>query len=149
MNIANNQNISKTLGLSYIMDDKNLPAVKQTIIVPNGDQTEAESDYDFARKNLYDIIEAGQEALEEMMEFAKQSQSASAYEVVGTLINGLVSANQKLLNLSKQVKEIKKMDKAEKEGETDSGPTTVNNNLFVGNLTTAELHKLLTGKEDE
>ena len=73
MNIANNQNISKTLGLSYIMDDKNLPAVKQTIIVPNGDQTEAESDYDFARKNLYDIIKAGQDALEEMMEFAKQS----------------------------------------------------------------------------
>jgi hypothetical protein len=147
MNIANTQNISKTLGLSYIGPDQKLPAMKsgQTLIVQNENQSNADSDYNFARKNLYDIIEAGQEALDEMMEFAKQSQSAGAYEVVGTLINGLVSANQKLLNLSKQVKEINKMDKADAAGESD-GPTTVNNNLFVGNLTTAELHKLLKGE---
>jgi len=145
MNIANNQIISQKLGLSPMNDSVGFPTKKlpvQAILVQDESQTNAENDYDFARKNLYDIIEAGQEALTDMLEFAKQSQSASAYEVVGTLVNGLVTANQKLLNLSKQVKEIQKVDKTPEEAEKTTGNVT--NNLFVG--TTAELHKLLKGE---
>jgi hypothetical protein len=133
--IANNTNLSTALGITYNV----LPPERTEVIEPAGntDIQKAENDYEFARRNLYDIIEQGQTALEDMIDFAKQAQHPRAYEVVGTLINNLVDANQKLLNLSKQVKEIKKAEAGVQE------PGTVNNNLFVGS--TAEMLKLLKG----
>jgi hypothetical protein len=76
-----------------------------------------------------------------MIDFARQSQHPRAYEVVGTLINNLVDANQKLLNLSKQVKEIQKTSQ---EGESGGG-NKQQTNVFVGS--TAEVLKLLKGEE--
>jgi hypothetical protein len=55
------------------------------------------------------------------------------------MITNLVDANQKLLHLSKQVKEIQKA-----EGNDEATKKTINNNLFVGS--TAELQKLLKGE---
>jgi hypothetical protein len=133
--MANNSSLSNALGITYNV----LPPDRKDVAIPIGDSDtqKAENDYEFARRNLYDIIEQGQTALEDMIEFAKQAQHPRAYEVVGTLINNLVDANQKLLHLSKQVKDIKKSDA----GITDPG--TVNNNLFVGS--TAEMLKILKG----
>jgi len=137
--IANNKNISSALGISY--QAKNIEILqKDPIHVEDEKLSKAENDYEYARTNLYGIIEQGTEALSDMIDFAKQAQHPRAYEVVGTLINNLVEANQKLLNLSKQVKDIKKS-----ESNTDStGSSTTNNNLFVGS--TAELHRLLKGE---
>ena len=131
--IANNENISTILGLPYVPESKG--EIVETIHVePSSDK--AESDYEYARRNLYDIIENGQRALDDMIDFAKQAQHPRAYEVVGTLINNLVDANQKLLHLSKQVKDIRAKENKE-------SPDSVTNNLFVGS--TAELQKLLKG----
>jgi len=131
--IANNENISTILGLPYV-PEKNEVATT-TIHVEQSDD-KAENDYEYARRNLYDIIENGQRALDDMIDFAKQAQHPRAYEVVGTLINNLVDANQKLLHLSKQVKDIRSKEK-------NDAPDKVTNNLFVGS--TAELQKLLKG----
>lgn len=109
---------------------------KEIIIDQSDDK--AQSDYDYARKNLYDIIERGQEALDDMIDFAKQAQHPRAFEVVGGLINNLVDANERLLDLNKKIKEIKK-------DEETKNPQTVNNNLFVGS--TSELQKLLKGED--
>jgi hypothetical protein len=133
--IANTDNISSILGVANIPDDAPMTIGKTTYINNTADADKAESDYEFTRRNLYDIIEKGQYALDEMMEFARQSQHPRAFEVVGGMINGLVDANQKLLNLSKQIKEIK--------GKKEEKNIT-NNNLFVGS--TAELQKMLKGE---
>jgi len=133
--IANNNNLGNILGVPYTVKDETLNSVRPVFIETTDDKVE--NDYEFARKNLYDIIEQGQAALNDMIDFAKQAQHPRAYEVVGTLINNLVEANQKLLNLSKQVKDINKDIKKE-------GPNTVNNNLFVGS--TSEMLKLLKGE---
>lgn len=109
---------------------------KEIIIDQSDDK--AQSDYDYARKNLYDIIERGQEALDDMIDFAKQAQHPRAFEVVGGLINNLVDANERLLDLNKKIKDLKK-------GEESKSPQTVNNNLFVGS--TSELQKLLKGED--
>jgi Terminase DNA packaging enzyme len=135
--IANGQNISAALGVAYTI---NPPAPDKEEIVVSGDN-KAENDYEYARRNLYDIISSGSEALDDMINFAKQAQHPRAYEVVGTLINNLVDANQKLLHLSKQVKEIKNNG-----GDKQPSGDTINNNLFVGS--TAELQKLLKGDND-
>jgi hypothetical protein len=139
--IANNQSISSLLGVSQLPTVSDSTAPKSITIdqeTPGNDK--ADNDYEFARGNLYGIIENGQRALDDMIDFARQAQHPRAYEVVGTLISNLVDANQKLLNLSKQVKEIKKQD-ADKDG---GDSKTVNNNLFVGS--TVELQKLLRGE---
>ena len=98
---------------------------------------EDETDFQYARENLYNLIERGQDGLEELLEIAKQSQHPRAFEVVGQMIDKLANTNKELLNLHKTKKDIK----VEK-----GGPTSVNNNLFVGS--TAELQKMLKAKKD-
>ena len=99
---------------------------------------EDETDFQYARENLYNLIERGQDGLEELLEIAKQSQHPRAFEVVGQMIDKLANTNKELLNLHKTKKDI--------QVEKTSGPTNVTNALFVGS--TSELQKLLKGKTD-
>ena len=99
---------------------------------------EDETDFQYARENLYNLIERGQDGLEELLEIAKQSQHPRAFEVVGQMIDKLENTNKELLNLHKTKKDI--------QAEKTSGPTNVTNALFVGS--TSELQKLLKGKTD-
>ena len=99
---------------------------------------EDETDFQYARENLYNLIERGQDGLEELLEIAKQSQHPRAFEVVGQMIDKLANTNKELLNLHKSKKDIQAVK--------TSGPTNVTNALFVGS--TSELQKLLKGKTD-
>jgi hypothetical protein len=99
---------------------------------------EAENDYDYARENMYNVIEKGTTALEELLGVATQSQHPRAYEVLATTMKALVDANKELVQLSKKkVEEEKNND----EPQTGSGGSVTNNNLFVG--TTHDLLKVL------
>ena len=85
----------------------------------------------------YNLIEKGQEAIQGILDIAKEGQHPRAYEVAGQLIKTIADTNKDLLDLSKKVKDVKKdTEVAEK-----SGVTNVNNTLFVGS--TAELQKLI------
>jgi len=97
-------------------------------------QTE-EDDYEFARRNLKELLIKGSLALDKMIEVADLSQHPRSYEVVSTLINSLSASNKDLLELTVKKKRIEKSDNKEQ---------TVNNNLFIGS--TAELQKLLKGE---
>ena len=132
--VPNSNTIATVLGVSSI--PTNTDSKQELIVVDKEDK--AKADYEYARQNLYDIIEQGQHALDDMVEFAKQAQHPRAYEVVGGLINNLVDANERLLMLNEKIKKIKK-----EEAESDNS-STVNNNLFVGS--TSELLKLLKGE---
>ena len=103
--------------------EPSLPAVNNDI----------DNDYQYARENLYNVIERGSDALNTLVELANQSESPRAFEVVGTLIKTLTDANKDLLEIQKKVKSLKQ--------ETTSGPKNVTNALFVGN--TAELQQLI------
>lgn len=110
----------------------------QEILPKEVSTTEAvDSDYEFARSNLINVIGKGSEALDDMLGVAQMSQQPRAYEVIATLIKTLSDTNKDLLELSKKAKELKK--------DEDQGPKTINNNLFVGS--TAELQKLLKNNE--
>ena len=111
--------------------------VKAERVVPAVTEDDSESDFQYARENLYNLIERGTDGLEELIEIAKQSEHPRAFEVVQQTIGQLTTTNKELLNLHKTKKDIK----VEK-----GGPTSVNNNLFVGS--TAELQKMLKAKKD-
>ena len=134
---ANNDPIGKFLGLSPLV-----PVARQEVLPPVQDatSTKAASDYEYARKNLKILIEDGTQALGDMIDFASQTQHPRAYEVVAGMIEKLVHANERLLNLSKQIKDIEGGSPG-----ASGGGDTINNNLFVGS--TAELQKFLADQK--
>ena len=106
--------------------------------VVNENATEVASDYQFARNNIHSVIGKGTEALDYLLEIAKQSDHPRAFEVVGQLTKTLVDANKDLLDLQKKLKDLQEEEKA---------PETVNNNLFVGS--TSDVLKMLKGKDGD
>lgn len=99
---------------------------------------EAENDYDYARENMYNVIEKGTSALEELLSVATQSQHPRAYEVLASTMKTLVDANKELVQLSKKKVEE---EKGNDDPQIGSGGNVTNNNLFVG--TTHDLLKVL------
>tara|TARA_B000000557_G_C20689675_1_gene406770 strand:+ start:178 stop:570 length:393 start_codon:yes stop_codon:yes gene_type:complete len=105
------------------------PAIPRT-------QTENEDDDDFkySRENLYHIIERGQDALDGILQVAKETDHPRAYEVAGQLLKTNADNAEKLVNLQTTKKKVTEV----------SGPKNVTNALFVGS--TAELQKLIKDK---
>jgi hypothetical protein len=97
------------------------------------DANDIKKDYEYARGNLYSLVEKGQEAINGMLELAQESEMPRAYEVLGQLIKTTTETTEKLMALHKIKKDV--------EEDAPKGPTTVNNALFVGSTT--ELAKLL------
>mgnify|MGYP004316834869 CR=1 FL=1 len=91
-------------------------------------------DYKYARENLYNLIERGNDALEGILELAKEMEHPRAYEVASGLIKNVSETTMELLRMQKELKLMK-------EGEA---PKTNVNNLYVGS--TAELQEMLKGK---
>ena len=120
-----NDAIGDALGLTPMQEV--LPKVKRESI-------DTVTDYQYARGNMLNILEKGNQALDGMLDVADQSQHPRAYEVVATLIKTLADTNKDLIELAKKTKELEKMDGVD-------APQTINNNLFVGSTT--ELQKLL------
>jgi hypothetical protein len=97
------------------------------------ESNDIKKDYEYARGNLYSLVEKGQEAINGMLELAQESEMPRAYEVLGQLIKTTTETTEKLMALHKIKKDV--------EEDAPKGPTTVNNALFVGSTT--ELAKLL------
>jgi hypothetical protein len=93
-----------------------------------------ETDYKYAREELYQLIQKGQVAIEELLDVARSSNHPRAYEVAFQGIKNVADITDKLADLQKKMKDIKAEDKK-------SSPTTVNNTMFVGS--TADLAKML------
>jgi hypothetical protein len=99
------------------------------------------SDYEYSRSNYYDLIDSGKEAIEEMLELAKETQHPRAFEVLGKMIKDISDVNDRLIKLQKTKKEITATDtNTSKDGVT-------NNNLFIGSTT--DLQRLLADASNE
>jgi len=110
---------------------------KEKVLAEKIDTTDLTADYDFSRDQYHTLIEKGNEALEELLAVAKESESARAYEVTAQLVRTLSDTTKELLELQKTKKDIEKDVK---------DPHTVNNSLFIGS--TKELQDLLLEKNN-
>ena len=115
-------------------NNENLPAV-----IEKKRTTQVDADFEFARENIMDVVNKGQEALFDLMDVARQSQHPRAYEVLATMMNTMVGASKDLLDLQARKKKILEEDPS-------ASPQQVTNNLFVGS--TAELQKYLKQNRD-
>ena len=131
--MAKKDMISQSLGIEPMIDPSS--RIMDAIPLIKADKND---DYEYARTNLYSIIEKGQNALEDIIDIAKQSESARAYEVATNLIKTMTEANKDLLNLAKAKKELEKVENPETKNIT-------NNNLV---LTSADLLKIIKGNNE-
>ena len=120
--------------LLNIASGDNLPAVIEKKM-----NTQISDDFEYARENMMEVINKGQEALFDLMDVAKQSQHPRAYEVLATMMSTMVGASKDLLDLQAKKKKIM-------EDDPSASPQQVTNNLFVGS--TAELQKYLKQHKD-
>ncbi len=91
-----------------------------------------ETDYKYARENLYGLVERGQDAIEGILQLSKETEHPRAYEVAGQLIKTVGETAEKLIDLQQKLKKL--------EGE-DAKVGTQHNHLYVGS--TSELQKFL------
>ena len=101
-----------------------------------GDINDVERDYEYQRQNFYNLVERGTDAVEGILELAKESDHPRAYEVAGNLIKQVADVTEKLGDLQEKMRKLKEVP--------NTAPKNVTNALFVGS--TAELQKMLKDK---
>ena len=101
------------------------------------DGEEKDTDFRYARENMYHIIERGRDAMDELLEIAKAEESPRAFEVFGQLLKNMTDTQEKLMELHRKKQII------ENDGERQevTKAQNVTNALFVGS--TADLLKLV------
>lgn len=99
-----------------------------------------DSDTEFARQNIRELIKKGGYAIDQILEVAKQSEHPRAYEVAAGFIKNMADLNKDLLELQKRKKELQSVS-----GKESSKDVNIDKAVFVGS--TAELMKLIKNKE--
>jgi len=129
--------VNEILGIK----DNNKPTLESIVRIENPsvsriedtNKSDVDNDYKYSRDNYYDLIQKGQEAIEGILEIAKEGQHPRAYEVAGQLITNVAQTVDKLQDLQKKLKDLKDLHKTANQN--------IKNALFVGS--TAELQKML------
>jgi len=127
--------LNEVLGITEVdktYENEVLPKkVNTELMVP--DDKDPEIDFETGRKNLYNLLDKGNEAIDGILNLAKEGEHPRAYEVAGQLIKTVSEVSQNLLDLQDKLKKVKDIP--------DKGPKNVTNALFVGSTT--ELQKML------
>ena len=127
--------IDEALGAVELAKSK--PMEKKIIPRPK-ENDDIENDYKYQRENFYNLVEKGTDAIEGILEIARESEHPRTYEVAGNLIKQVAEVTEKLGDLQEKMKKLKEVP--------NNAPKSVTNALYVGS--TAELQKLLKGKKN-
>ncbi len=111
-------------------------------ITPSTDIVEVkdvvENDADFARQNIRDLITKGNDAVNHIVEIAKQSEHPRAFEVAAGMLKNLADMNKDLLEIQKRKQDL------QPKVTNNTQNISVDKAVFVGS--TAELLKQLKEK---
>ena len=130
------ETLNEVLGITAEVMPLEKPKEKiKDIVVP--DNKDPDIDFETGRKNLYNLLDKGNEAIDGILALAKEGEHPRAYEVAGQLIKTVSEVSQNLLDLQDKLKKVKDIP--------DKGPKNVTNALFVGSTT--ELQKMLKEKK--
>ena len=125
--------LDNVLGITDVVETTTsqvtLPQVKKP-------DEESDNDYKYQRENFYRLVERGQDAIDGILELAKESEHPRTYEVAGQLIKNVADVTEKLGELQLKMQKLKEVP--------SNAPRNVTNALFVGS--TSELQKMLKGK---
>ena len=132
--------LDEVLGVTDVVENAvQTVSSPKPVLVPKTENNEVDidNDYKYQRENFYNLIERGQDAIDGILDLARESEHPRTYEVAGNLIKQVAEVTEKLGDLQGKMKKLKEVP--------NSAPKNVTNALFVGS--TAELQKMLKGKE--
>ena len=136
------EKVNEILGIEKQEPKKELVKQEFKPAVPRKEDNKKEdvdNDYKYSRENYYNLIERGQEAIEGILDIAREGQHPRAYEVAGQLIGQVGQTVDKLQDLQKKLKDLKEVP--------NKTSANIKNALFVGS--TAELQKMLNRKKED
>ena len=135
-------NVNEILGIEKKENSIQVSEFEQPAPVPrkiDENKTDIDNDYTHSRDNYYNLIDKGNQAIDGILDIAKEGQHPRAYEVAGQLIGQVAQTVDKLQDLQKKLKDLKELPK--------SANTQIKNALFVGS--TNELQKMLNRKKED
>ena len=136
------EKVNEILGIDKKEPSKEIVKQEFKPAVPRKEDDKKEdvdNDYKYSRENYYNLIERGQEAIDGILDIAKEGQHPRAYEVAGQLIGQVAGTVDKLQDLQKKLKDLKELP--------NKANTNIKNALFVGS--TNELQKMLNNNKGE
>ena len=111
-----NNTLDKTLGITDVVEQQ-LEVVTPSKPVVKTDNEDLENDYKYQRENFYQLVERGQDAVQGIIDLARESEHVT----------------EKLGDLQLKMQKLKEVP--------NNAPKNVTNALFVGSTT--ELQKML------
>ena len=136
---GNFDSLDETFDITPVDEVKPVKRKSKPLIISDKGE-DREKDYQYARGQLYDIVEKMQESLNEAMEVAQESQHPRAFEVCFNGAKAAADVVDKIQDLHKKMKDLDVE-------ETKIQQTNTQNNIFMGS--TAELMKMLKEQKDK
>jgi|TARA_R110002167_G_scaffold195671_1_gene398427 hypothetical protein len=136
-----NDQISDALDIEF-ESNKIIPIKTKEIARVQDASIDISNDYKESRRNFYDLIEKGQEAIDGILDFAKESEHPRAYEVAAQLIKNVSEVNTQLIDLQKKMQDLR-----DSKSIPNNVTNAIENAVFVGS--TKELQKLIKGTKNE
>lgn len=142
------KNLSDALGVEYVPVEE-VKEVKQEVIPyePPPDITDEDEDYILVRKTLRNLIEKGNDAIEEIAQIARQNESARGFEVVSNLIKTVGETSKDLYALQKQKKDLREPSPDSDPRKKNAEHINVEQAVFVGSA--AELLSAIKSKKEQ
>ena len=128
--------LDNVLGITDVVETTTSTVTLPEVKVPD---QESDNDYKYQRDNFYRLVERGQDAIDGILELAKESEHPRSYEVAGQLIKNVADVTEKLGELQLKMQKLKEVP--------SNAPKNVTNALFVGS--TSELQKMFLIKETD
>ena len=140
------KNLSDALGIEH------LPVVKEetpseVVTYEEPSDHDGDEDYRLVRNTLRNLIEKGNDALEDISTIARQNESARGFEVVANLIKTVGETSKDLYNLQKMKRDLKDPDPATDPRKKSSDSINVEQAVFVGSA--AELLSAIKKQKED
>ena len=135
------EQISDALDIEF-ESNKIIPIKTKEIEKVEDPSVDISNDYVESRKNYYDLIEKGQEAIDGILDFAKESEHPRAYEVAAQSIKIVSEVKTQLIDLQKKMQDLR-----DSKSIPNNVTNAIENAVFVGS--TSELQKLIKGNKNE
>jgi hypothetical protein len=132
-----NENLSEIFDVEPIEEFQLEPPKKSITVIEQSTTNVVDTDTEFARNNIRGLIEKGNQAIDDLLLVANQSEHPRAYEVAAGLIKNLADLNKDLLEIQKRKRDLQPKEEQNKSVNIDKA-------VFVGS--TAELIKLVRNK---
>jgi hypothetical protein len=144
------KNLSDALGIEHLpVNKEEIPGEvgKEIVEYEPASNEDGDEDYRLVRNTLRNLIEKGNDALEDISTIARQNESARGFEVVANLIKTVGETSKDLYNLQKMKRDLKDPDPATDPRKKSAEGINVEQAVFVGSA--AELLSAIKKQKED